>query len=126
MNEINKDELLDLKKWQRFFFMVLYSFAINGVASILIVLAAIQFIFYLFSSQTNAKLQSANNWLLNFFNDSVNFVSFNTNSKPWPFSDKDEASDAEEEVETVETVETVEVVEGESEEVESDEEQPSS
>jgi len=52
MNEINKDELLDLKKWQRFFFMVLYSFAINGVASILIVLAAIQFIFYLFSSQT--------------------------------------------------------------------------
>ena len=126
MTEINKDELLDLKKWQRFFFMVLYSFAINGVASILIVLAAIQFIFYLFSSQTNAKLQSANNWLLNFFNDSVNFVSFNTNSKPWPFSDKDEASDAEEEVETVETVETVEVVEGESEEVESDEEQPSS
>ena len=126
MNEINKDELLDLKKWQRFFFMVLYSFAINGVASILIVLAAIQFIFYLFSSQTNAKLQSANNWLLNFFNDSVNFVSFNTNSKPWPFSDKDEASDAEEEVETVETVETVEVVEGESEEVESDEEQPRS
>ena len=120
MTEINKDELLDLKKWQRFFFMVLYSFAINGVASILIVLAAIQFIFYLFSSQTNAKLQSANNWLLNFFNDSVNFVSFNTNSKPWPFSDKDAASDAEKEVETVE------VVEGESEQVESDEEQPNS
>ena len=84
MTEINKDELLDLKKWQRFFFMLIYGFAINGVASILIVLAAIQFIFYLFSSQTNAKLQSANNWLLNFFNDSVNFVSFNTNSKPWP------------------------------------------
>ena len=118
MNEINKDELLDLKKWQRFFFMVLYSFAINGVASILIALAAIQFIFYLFSSQTNAKLQSANNWLLNFFNDSVNFVSFNTNSKPWPFSDKDETSDAEEEVETVE------VVEGESEEVKLDVDQP--
>ena len=119
MTEINKDELLDLKKWQRFFFMLIYGFAINGVASILIVLAAIQFIFYLFSSQTNAKLQSANNWLLNFFNDSVNFVSFNTNSKPWPFSDTEEASDADEDVETVE------VVEGESEVVKSDEEQPS-
>ena len=115
MTEINKDELLDLKKWQRFFFMLIYGFAINGVATILIVLAAIQFIFYLFSSQTNAKLQSANNWLLNFFNDSVNFLSFNTNLKPWPFSDKEEASDADEEVETVE------VVEGES-----DDEQPSS
>ena len=119
MTEINKDELLDLKKWQRFFFMLIYGFAINGVASILIVLAAIQFIFYLFSSQTNAKLQSANNWLLNFFNDSVNFVSFNTNSKPWPFSDTEEASDADEDVETIE------VVEGESEEVKSDDEQPS-
>jgi hypothetical protein len=119
MTEINKDELLDLKKWQRFFFMLIYGFAINGVATILIVLAAIQFIFYLFSSQTNAKLQSANNWLLNFFNDSVNFVSFNTNSKPWPFSDTEEASDADEDVETVE------VVEGESEEVKSDDEQPS-
>ena len=119
MTEINKDELLDLKKWQRFFFMLIYGFAINGVATILIVLAAIQFIFYLFSSQTNAKLQSANNWLLNFFNDSVNFVSFNTNSKPWPFSDTEEASDADEDVETIE------VVEGESEEVKSDDEQPS-
>ena len=115
MTEINKDELLDLKKWQRFFFMLIYGFAINGVATILIVLAAIQFIFYLFSSQTNAKLQSANNWLLNFFNDSVNFLSFNTNLKPWPFSDTEEAYDADEEVETVE------VVEGES-----DFEQPSS
>ena len=36
MNEINKDELLDLTKWQRFFFMVIYSFAINGVVGILI------------------------------------------------------------------------------------------
>jgi hypothetical protein len=87
MTEINKDELLDMKKWQRFFFMFIYSFAINGVASLLIAIAIIQFIFYLFTSQTNAKLRSANDWLLSFFIDSVNFVSFNTNSKPWPFSD---------------------------------------
>jgi hypothetical protein len=39
MNEINKDELLDLTKWQRFFFMVIYSFAINGVVGILIIIA---------------------------------------------------------------------------------------
>ena len=115
MTEINKDELLDLKKWQRFFFMVLYSFAINGVASILIVLAAIQFIFYLFSSQTNAKLQSANNWLQVFFNDALNFLSFNTNAKPWPFSNKSEASDSDEEID---------VVEGESVDVQSDDGQP--
>jgi len=99
MNEINKDELLDLKKWQRLFFMVIYGAAINFVVSILIVLVAIQFIFYLFTSKTNTQLQSANNWLHGFFNDSLNFLSFNTDFKPWPFNSNDEGeSDIQEEV----------------------------
>jgi len=99
MNEINKDELLDLKKWQRLFFMVIYGAAINFVVSILIVLVAIQFIFYLFTSKTNTQLQSANNWLHGFFNDSLNFLSFNTDAKPWPFNSNDEGeSDIQEEV----------------------------
>tara|TARA_B100001057_G_scaffold408047_1_gene422158 strand:+ start:715 stop:1086 length:372 start_codon:yes stop_codon:yes gene_type:complete len=94
MSEINKDELLDLKKWQRLFFMVIYGTAINFVVSILIFLVAIQFIFYLFTSKTNNQLQSANNWLQGFFNDSLNFLSFNSDSKPWPFNDKYESSDS--------------------------------
>ena len=99
MNEINKDELLDLTKWQRFFFMVIYSFAINGVVGILIIIAAVQFFFYLFTSKINNQLLSANNWLHGFFSDSLNFLSFNTDSKPWPFNgSKDAESEAEEDV----------------------------
>ena len=106
MNEINKDELLDLKKWQRLFFMVIYGAAINFVVSILIVLVAIQFIFYLFTSKTNTQLQSANNWLHGFFNDSLNFLSFNSDAKPWPFNSNDEGeSDIQEEVVEAEAVE---------------------
>mgnify|MGYP003389053795 FL=1 len=106
MNEINKDELLDLKKWQRLFFMVIYGAAINFVVSILIVLVAIQFIFYLFTSKTNTQLQYANNWLHGFFNDSLNFLSFNTDAKPWPFNSNDEGeSDIQEEVVEAEAVE---------------------
>ena len=106
MNEINKDELLDLKKWQRLFFMVIYGAAINFVVSILIVLVAIQFIFYLFTSKTNTQLQSANNWLHGFFNDSLNFLSFNTDAKPWPFNSNHEGeSDIQEEVVEAEAVE---------------------
>ena len=115
MNEINKDELLDLTKWQRFFFMVLYSFAINGVVGILIIIAAVQFFFYLFTSKINNQLQTANNWLHGFFSDSLNFLSFNTDSKPWPFNDKTEASDSNEDVE---------VVDGESEDLELGNDQP--
>ena len=119
MNEFNKDELLDLKKWQRFFFMVIYGLAVYFiVVVVLIVLVGFQFLFYLFTSKINAELQSANNWLQEFFNDSLNFLSYKTNSKPWPFNSEDEASNTEEEVETVE------VVEGVSEEVELDVEQP--
>ena len=95
MNEINKDELLDLTKWQRFFFMVIYSFAINGVVGILIIIAAVQFFFYLFTSKINNQLQTANNWLHGFFSDSLNFLSFATDSKPWPFNDKSEESKSE-------------------------------
>jgi len=106
MNEINKDELLDLKKWQRLFFMVIYGAAINFVVSILIVLVAVQFIFYLFTSKTNNQLQSANNWLHGFFNDSLNFLSFNTDAKPWPFNSNDEGEpEIQEEVLEAEAVE---------------------
>ena len=118
MSEINKDELLDLKKWQRLFFMVIYGAAINFVVSILIFLVAIQFIFYLFTSKTNNQLQSANNWLQSFFNDSLNFLSFNSDSKPWPFSDNSEASDSNEDGEHAE------VVDGESEDLELGDDQP--
>ena len=115
MNEINKDELLDLTKWQRFFFMVIYSFAINGVVGILIIIAAVQFFFYLFTSKINNQLQSANNWLHGFFSDSLNFLSFNTDAKPWPFNENAEEPDSNEEVG---------IVEGESEEVNLEEDQP--
>ena len=115
MNDINKDELLDLNKWKRFFFMVIYSFAINGVVGILIIIAAVQFFIYLFTSKINTQLQSANNWLHGFFSDSLNFLSFNTEAKPWPFNEKTEASDSNEDVE---------VVDGESEDLELGNDQP--
>ena len=118
MNEINKDELLELKKWKRFFFMVIYSFAINAVVNILIILAILQSLFYLFSSKTNNQLKSANNWLQGFFNDSLNFLSFNTDSKPWPFNDKSEVSNS------TEDAEEVEVIDGESEDLELGDDQP--
>ena len=114
MSEINKDELLDLKKWQRLFFMVIYGMAINFIVSILIFLVAIQFIFYLFTSKTNSQLQAANNWLQGFFNDSLNFLSFNSDSKPWPFNDKFESESNNDD----------EVVDVESDDIELGDDQP--
>jgi hypothetical protein len=47
-------------------------------------------------------LQHANNWLHEFFNDSLNFLSFNSDTKPWPFNDKSESFESNEEAELVE------------------------
>jgi len=66
MNDINKDELLDVKKWQRLFFMVIYAAAANFVIGIVLFLIFLQFIFYLFTSNINDQLKSANNWLKDF------------------------------------------------------------
>ena len=73
MNDINKDELLDVKKWQRLFFMVIYAAAANFVIGIVLFLIFLQFIFYLFTSNINDQLKSANNWLKDFLIDSLNF-----------------------------------------------------
>jgi hypothetical protein len=100
MNDINKDELLELKKWKRFFFMVIYSFAINAVVNIVIILAILQSFFYLFTSKINNQLQTANNWLHGFFSDSLNFLSFNTDAMPWPFNDKSDEPTSDQEVDS--------------------------
>jgi predicted PurR-regulated permease PerM len=115
MTEIKKDELLDLKKWQRFFFMLIYGAAIHFLVGILLFLIAIQFLFYLFTSNTNEQLRSVHNWLQDFFNDALDFLSFNTNSKPWPFKGDEEGSDSSEE----EAVDAEEVIEIDAEELDS-------
>lgn len=123
MNDINKDELLDVKKWQRLFFMVIYAAAANFVIGIVLFLIFLQFIFYLFTSNINDQLKSANNWLKDFLIDSLNFLTFNTNDKPFPFKNKVEAeAGPEPEVEAEAEPETNEkVIDAEAEELDADE-----
>ena len=56
-------------------------------------------------------MQHANNWLHDFFNDSLNFLSFNSDAKPWPFNDKSESFESNEDAE-VDEVESEEVNSG--------------
>jgi len=108
MTEIKKDELLEPKKWQRFFFMVIYGAAINFIVGVLLLLIGIQFLFYLFTSNTNDQLKIVQDWLQDFFNDALDFLSFNTNSKPWPFKGSNESPDTHKE-EIIEAEDIIEV-----------------
>ena len=105
MNNIDKEEILKGSKWVRFFFMVVYAFAINFVISISIGLAFVQFLFYLFTSKPNSSISTFNGYLLEFVSDTLAFLLFSTEDKPFPF--KPEISDNTEEDEESEIIDAV-------------------
>jgi len=87
--EIDKEEILKGSKWIRFLFMILYGFVINFVITICIGLAIVQFLFYLFTSKPNASIANFNSHLLEFFHDSLAFLLFQTEDKPFPFKENE-------------------------------------
>ena len=117
--EIDKEEILKGSKWIRFLFMILYGFVINFVITICIGLAIVQFLFYLFTSKPNTSIANFNSHLLEFFHDSLAFLLFQTEDKPFPFkenegddvSNEDEGEVIEGELETHTSEETEETKE---------------
>lgn len=100
MNTINKEELLKSSKWIRFIFMALYAVLINFIVlPFCIALSFIQFLFVLFASEPNKSIANINEHLIEFFNDTIAFLLFQTEEKPFPFKSSDEDDSlAEEEV----------------------------
>ena len=111
MNTIDKDEILKTSKWIRFIFMVLYAFVINFALTISIGLAFIQFLFVLFTSKVNTSISSINSHVLEFFNDSLMFLLFQTEEKPFPFKNNSSDEGTVIEAETDESQETSDVEE---------------
>ncbi len=85
MNTINKEEILKSSKWIRFIFMVLYAVATYCALIITIGLAFVQFLFVLFTSKVNDELADINSHIIEFFDDSLAFLLFQTEEKPFPF-----------------------------------------
>ena len=96
-----KEEVLKVSKWARFFWMFVYSFVISAALNVAIGIAAIQFLFFLFTSKINAALFDFNNTIYTFIDDPLQFLLFETEDKPFPFkaSNNDENNTAPEIVE---------------------------
>jgi hypothetical protein len=65
--------------------MVIYAFAINFALTISIGLAFVQFLFVLFTSSVNTSIANINSYIIEFFDDSLAFLLFQTEEKPFPF-----------------------------------------
>ena len=121
MNTIDKDEILKTSKWIRFIFMVLYAFVINFALTISIGLAFIQFLFVLFTSKVNTSISNINSHVLEFFNDSLMFLLFQTEEKPFPFKNNSSDEGTVIEAETEETDESEKTSDDEVEDVSQEE-----
>ena len=114
-----KEEVLKIGKWTRFIFMFFYAFVLNFVISVSIGLAFIQFLFFLFTSKVNEALSDFNKHLFLFVSDSLKFLLFETDDKPFPFkkSGREEGevieveSDTDSKVTEEDVIEEAEVVE---------------
>ncbi len=90
MNTINKEELLKSSRWIRFIFMIIYALLANFIVlPVIFALSFIQFIFVLFTSKENQSISNIGVHLIEFFNDSLSFLLFYTEDKPFPFKNND-------------------------------------
>ena len=111
-----KEEVLKVGKWKRFFFMTVYAFAIQFALNIALVIAFIQFLFFLFTSKINEALFNFNKQIFLFFDDTLNFLLFQTEEMPFPFNKSSNADEA---------AETAEIVEGEADVIQEEESEAS-
>lgn len=73
--------------WLRGLFMILFGILYSLAGTVLVVMAVLQFIFILTGGAPNARLLSFGRSLGSYVQQLVNFQTFNTEEKPFPFSD---------------------------------------
>jgi Flp pilus assembly protein TadB len=73
--------------WVRFVFMLLFAVIFYIAAMVLFAVAAIQFLFKLFSGDANERLAGFGASLARFLEQVARFLTYNTEVMPFPFSD---------------------------------------
>lgn len=87
MDEQLKTNLLSSKHWLRLLYMLLFALCLQLAGLVMWVLVGLQFLFALVSGQDNPKLRAFGDSLSRYIYDTLQFVSYNSESKPFPFSD---------------------------------------
>ena len=88
-----KNNLTSEAFWLRLVFMLLSLFLVELAASVLVLLVIGQFLYRLFNESSHHKILEFSNSLGRFILHSYRFLSYQTESKPFPFNDWPEAED---------------------------------
>lgn len=87
MDEQLKKNVTASSIWIRLIFMILYAFVLQVAMAVLWVIVCVQFLFSLITGQPNEKLAGFADSFSQFIYQCVQFETFGTEEKPFPFSD---------------------------------------
>lgn len=87
MNKDLKISLSATEKWVRLVFMLLFGIGYYLASLVLAGIVFVQFLFVLFSDSKNEKLLSFSASLGKYIVQIAEFLSYQTESRPYPFSD---------------------------------------
>jgi len=73
-------------RWIRGAFVLLFLLAMRIVALLVFAVAVFQFLHTLFAARANLRAQRFGKTLGFYLNETVQFVSYNVDTKPWPFT----------------------------------------
>ena len=117
----NKIPFANIDTWVRFAYMVLYTVLLLAARLVISMLVLVQFLFVLLSGKDNENLRNLGQGLGKWVYQTIMFLTFNTENKPfpfdeWPLIDPSEGYEVRS-AETVDDAEFVEVDEANDEDV---------
>ena len=83
----NKVPFANSDTWVRFAYMVLFTVLLLAARLVISVLVLVQFILVLFSSKDNENLRNLGQGLGKWVYQTIMFLTFNTENKPFPFDE---------------------------------------
>ncbi|HEX7027049.1 MAG TPA: DUF4389 domain-containing protein [Gammaproteobacteria bacterium] len=74
------------RHWIRLIYMLIFAALLHLAGLVMWVLCALQFIFSLLTGKDNGNLRSLGSSIATFVHQALDYVSYNTESKPFPFA----------------------------------------
>lgn len=87
MDEKVLDNLKSESRWLRLLFMVLFYMLAHIVGLLILLIAIIQVVHGFIKSEPNSRLLDFTVGLNQYFYQIIQFVTYNSDTKPYPFSD---------------------------------------
>lgn len=108
----NKIPFANIDTWVRFAYMALYTVLLLAARLVISILVLVQFLFVLLSGKDNENLRNLGQGLGKWVYQTIMFLTFNTEKKPFPFDEWPLIDPSEGyEVRSAETVDDAEFVE---------------